>query len=604
MAPTVDDDRGRQDGPIPPAAADAPFRDRQLPVERRVEDLLARLSVEDKAGLMFHTMAGPGGVPGAAGPGGPGSVEHMITAQRINHFNVFGAAPPAREFVAWHNHVQRLAAGVGVGIPITFSSDPRHAFTHNPGTAVDGGSFSRWPESLGLAAIGDTDLVRTFADIARQEYLAVGIRVALHPQIDLATEPRWSRINGTFGEDAELTSRLVEAYIYGFQTNELGPDSVATMVKHFPGGGPQRDGEDPHFDYGREQIYPTGRFDYHLQPFRAAIAAGCSQMMPYYGMPVGTDYEEVGFGFNRGVITDLLRTELGFDGIVCTDWGLLTDAEIMGQPMPARAWGVESLSRPERVLKALDAGVDQFGGENCPEVIVELVRSGMVDQTRLDTSVRRLLAEKFRLGLFDAPYLDPDHAERTVGRADFRAAGEAAQRAAMTLLSNGSDDHPVLPLQPGIRLYIEGVDQAAAAEFATVVDDPADADMALLRIGSPYEPRSGGFESFFHAGSLAFDEIETERLLAVCRAVPTVINIYLERPAVIGELISQAAAVIADFGAADRAALEVVFGESAPQGRLPFDLPSSMVAVITSDSDAPFDTADPVRRFGDGLSYR
>lgn len=584
------------------AQDDAPFRDRQLPIDRRVEDLLSRMTLADKAGLMFHTMAGPAGAPGGA------SLEVMVGEQRINHFNVFGAAPPAREFVAWHNAAQRLAAGVGLGIPITFSSDPRHAFTHNPGTAVDGGSFSQWPESLGLAAIGDSELVRRFADIARQEYCAVGIRVALHPQIDLATEPRWARINGTFGEDAELTSRLVAAYIDGFQTAELGPKSVATMVKHFPGGGPQLDGEDPHFDYGREQIYPAGRFDYHLQPFRAAIAAGVSQLMPYYGMPIGTDLEEVGFGFNRGVITDLLRGELGFDGIVCTDWGLITDAEIMGQPMPARAWGVEELSRPDRVLKALDAGVDQFGGEACPELVIELVRSGRLGEDRLDVSVRRLLTEKFRLGLFDAPYLDPDRAAAVVGCADFRAAGAAAQRAAMTLLSNGPDDHPVLPLSPGntpagIKLYVEGVDPSVAAEFATLVDNPADADIALLRIGSPYEPRSGGFEAFFHAGSLAFDDDEIDRLLDLCRTVPTVINIYLERPAVITELIAEAAAVIADFGADDRAALDVIFGNAVPRGRLPFDLPSSMVAVITSSSDAPFDTVDPVRRFGDGLSY-
>ena len=179
--------------------------------------------------------------------------------------------------------------------------------------------------------------MRRYADIARQEYLAAGIRVALHPQIDLATEPRWARIGMTFGEDADLTSTLVTAYIRGFQGERLGSSSVATMTKHFPGGGPQKDGEDPHFAYGREQVYPGGRIDYHLQPFRAAIAAGTSQMMPYYGMPVGTDWEEVGFAFNHDVITDLLRGELGFDGIVCTDWGLVADSVILGQPMPARA---------------------------------------------------------------------------------------------------------------------------------------------------------------------------------------------------------------------------------------------------------------------------
>ena len=164
--------------------------------------------------------------------------------------------------------------------------------------------------------------MREFGDIARQEYRAVGIHVALHPMADLATEPRWARIMHTFGEDAELAARLVAAYIRGFQGDELGPASVACMTKHFPGGGPQQDGEDPHFPYGKDQVYPGGMFEYHLQTFEAAFDAGTAQIMPYYGRPVGTELEEVGFGFNRDVITGLLRERYGFDGVVCTDWGL------------------------------------------------------------------------------------------------------------------------------------------------------------------------------------------------------------------------------------------------------------------------------------------
>ena len=196
------------------------------------------------------------------------------------------------------------------------------------------------------------------------------------------------------------------AYLSGMQLETLGRESVACMTKHFPGGGPQLDGEDPHFPYGREQVYPGGNSEYHLIPFAAAIEAGTAQVMPYYGMPVGTDHEEVGFGFNHGVITGLLRDRYGFDGVVCSDWGLLTDAVIDGVVWPARAWGVEHLSTAERALKALAAGVDQFGGEACPEVVVDLVRSGRIDEERIDASVRRLLRDKFRLGLFDDPYVD------------------------------------------------------------------------------------------------------------------------------------------------------------------------------------------------------
>ena len=398
---------------------------------------------------MFHDiiMIGPGGqLISSDNPFGRPATEVAIRDMRLNHFNLAGQVDDVRELVAWHNRVQELALATGPGIPVTLSTDPRHAFSNNPGTEALAGAFSQWPQSLGFAALGDAALMERYADIARQEYLAAGIRVGLHPQIDLATEPRWARIGMTFGEDADLTSRLVTAYIRGFQGAELGSASVATMTKHFPGGGPQQDGEDPHFAYGREQVYPGGQIEYHLKPFRAAIAAGTSQIMPYYGMPVGTDWEEVGFAFSHGVITDLLRDELGYDGIVCTDWGLISDSVIMGQPMPARAWGVEHLSELDRAQKIIDAGCDQFGGESRPELVVELVRSGRVTEERIDQSVRRLLREKFVLGLFDQPFLDVDRAVATIGRADFVAEGEAAQRAAVVWLTAADSGPATLPL--------------------------------------------------------------------------------------------------------------------------------------------------------------
>lgn len=577
-----------------------PYQDASLSMEQRVEDLLARMDVADKAGMLFHTMVSFGD-PAVGNPvfGLPSAVA-MVRNRRMNHFNLLGAAPDGREFAAWHNAVQRIALESPLGIPITFSTDPRHTFSDNPFTSILSGPFSQWPETLGFAAIGSPERLERFADIARQEYLAVGLRVALHPQIDLATEPRWSRISGTFGEDADLTSRLVVGYIRGFQGESLGPESVATMVKHFPGGGPQKDGEDPHFEWGREQVYPGDARDYHLKPFVAAIGAGATQMMPYYGMPVGTDWEEVGFGFNKSVITDLLRDELGFQGIVCTDWGLLTDATVMGTAMPARAWGVEQLSRPERMLKALDAGIDQFGGELCTDVLLDLVAEGSVTEERLDVSVRRLLREKFALGLFDDPFVDEDHAEAVVGRADFVAEGLDAQSDSLTLLTNTG---ATLPLTRGIKVYAEGVNAEALAEYATVVETPEEAEAAILRIKAPYEGGKGGFSDLFHSGSLEFPADELARMKTIAGTVPTVIDIYLDRPAVLGGLETVAAALLADYGASDAAVLRVLFGERSPQGSLPFDLPRSMEAVLASRSDVPFDTADPVFRFGHGLRY-
>lgn len=585
------------DLPVDPA-----FRDPSLPIDDRVENLLGQMTLEEKAGLFFQTMItiGEGGEVAGENPlfGIPDTTE-MVRDGHLNHFNVFGAASSAAEMAEWHNRLQEVAASTRLGIPVTLSTDPRHSFSDNPGAAIMAGPFSQWPETLGLAAIGDEALVERFADIARQEYTAVGIRVALHPQIDLATEPRWARQVATFGEDPDLTSRLGAAYIRGFQGPELGPDSVATMTKHFPGGGPQKDGEDPHFPYGREQVYPGDAFETHLKPFEAAFEAGTSQIMPYYGMPVGTEYEEVGFGFNKSVITGLLRERFGFDGIVCTDWGLISDGEIGGQPFPARAWGVEHLSPRERMKKIVEAGADQFGGEHIPELLIDLVRSGEIDEERLDVSARRLLREKFRLGLFDAPTVDPARAASVVGNAEFVAAGEAAQRASVTLLANDG----TLPFARGTKVYVSGFDPETVAGYATVVATPGEADVALVRLHAPYEQRATMFENFFHAGSLDFTQETVEEVLAIARAVPTVLQVFLDRPAILTPFVGEVAAIAADFGADQAALLDVLFGQASPQGRLPMDLPSSMEAVRANRPDVPFDTEAPLFRFGHGLAY-
>jgi len=586
-----------------------PYEDPARPVSERVGDLLGRMNLEEKAGLLFHNMIVPG-PDGSVTDAPHGFIEQppataYVTDRLMSHFNLVGVMDP-RGMAEWHNRLQELAADTRLGIPITFSTDPRHAFTNSP-AAFSAGPFSQWPEPIGLAAIGDEGLVEEFADTVRREYLAVGLRVALHPQADLATEPRWARISSTFGEDAQLASRLVAAYVRGLRGGErLGPASVAAMVKHFPGGGPQLDGEDPHFAHGREQVYPGNHFEYHLAPFEAALAAGVTQVMPYYGMPVGTEYEEVGFGFNAGVITGLLRERYGFDGIVCTDWGLVTDQEVLGTPFPARAWGAEHLSREERVLKIFDAGVDQLGGEACPGVVVDLVRSGRLDEGRLDVSVRRVLAEKFTLGLFDDPFVDPDEAERVVGNAEDRARGLRAQRASLTLLKNdrGPGGGAVLPLAEGTRIFCLGLDPAEASRYGAVVEDPADAECAVVRLRAPYERRRSGLERFFHAGSLDFPDEELRDLVQLMGTVPTIVEVHLERPIVLTEIAARAPALVAGYGASDGAVLDVVFGRAAPEGALPFDLPSSMDEVRAQRPDVPFDMANPLYRFGFGLRYR
>ena len=579
-----------------------PYEDPRLPLEERVEDLLARMTLEEKAGLMFHPPIGigPGGeLDDQSMLGGPGATA-LVVDGHLNHFNLY-FTPDARTTAEWHNRLQRLAEGTRLGIPVTIASDPRHSFDENPATSWASGSFSQWPEPIGLAATRDEELVRRFGEIARQEYRAVGIHVALHPMADVATEPRWARIVGTFGEDFELVGRLAAAYISGFQGDELGPESVACMTKHFPGGGPQADGEDPHFPYGKDQVYPGGRFEDHLRPFESAFAAGTAQIMPYYGRPIGTELEPVGFGFNREVVTEMLRGRFGFDGVVCTDWGLLTD-----RPMPdgsvweAKAWGVEELDTAERLVRIVEAGCDQFGGENLPGLLVELVQAGRISESRIDESARRILRDKFRLGLFEDPYVDPEAAAALCGCAEFRAAGAEAQRRAMVLIANDG----VLPLAPGARLYVDGLSAEAAAAYGEVVEQPGDADVAIVFRNAPFEPRLDTFiESVFHAGSLEFPADERERLLELAGTVPTILVVHLERPAVLAGLAEACAAVVGSFGASPDAILDLVFGRFSPSGKLPFELPSSMEAAARQLPDVSCDSEQPLYPLGHGLTY-
>jgi len=584
-----------------------PYEDPRRPVEERLADLLSQMTLDEKAGMMFHSMIGMsmnGTLVEKPGRSSPVRTSDVIAVRLLNHFNILEAGAP-RKVVEWHNRLQKMAERTRLGIPVTISTDPRHAFSSNVGANFAAGYFSQWPEPTGLAATRDEKLVQEFGDIARQEYVAVGIRVALHPMADLSTEPRWARVNGTFGEDADLAAKMVKAYIRGFQGKKLGKQSVACMTKHFPGGGPQKDGEDPHFDYGKEQVYPGDNFDYHLKPFEAAFEAGTSQIMPYYGMPVGTKYEEKGFGFNKSIITGLLREKYGFDGIVCTDWMLLTGLTIMGREIIyAKSWGVEDLTPSERARIALEAGVDQFGGEMCPEIIVELVRSGQVPEVRIDQAVRRLLREKFVLGLFDNSYLDPDLAENTVGKAEFKAAGELAQRKSIVLLKNGpAGEKPVLPLQGRPKIYVENVNPEVARQYGEVVADIAQADFAILRLSTPYEKRKGFLEAYFHAGDLDFKGEEKERVLDILARVPAIVDIYLDRPAVIPEIAEKSAALLGNFGANDAALFDILFGKFKPVGKLPFELPSSMEAVRKQKEDLPYDSEAPLYPFGHGLTY-
>ncbi len=270
----------------------------------------------------------------------------------------------------WNNNAQAFAEGLDFGIPVNTSSDPRHGTdSYAEFNAGAGGAISMWPGTLGIAASFDPTLMQHFGEIASKEYRALGIATALSPQIDLATEPRWSRFDGTMGEDPDLATDLARAYVDGFQSTnggDWGFESVNAMVKHWPGGGPEEGGRDGHFGYGAYAVYPGKNIKDHIQPFTqgAFKLEGATKMasavMPYYTISTG-EGEAVGNGFNKYLITDVLRGEYGYDGVLCTDWGITRDVSAMDK-FEGKSWGVETMSVAERHYKAIEAGMDQFGG--------------------------------------------------------------------------------------------------------------------------------------------------------------------------------------------------------------------------------------------------
>ncbi|MEO8562095.1 MAG: glycoside hydrolase family 3 N-terminal domain-containing protein [bacterium] len=607
-----------------------PYEDWRLTPAARARDLVARMTLEEKAGAMMHGTARTGGPMGTAGVGtayDTAANRALIVAVNVNSMITRLGGDPA-SLATQNDALQEIAEHTRLGVPVTISTDPRHHFQYVLGASVTAGQFSQWPEALGLAAIGDAGVMRRFGDIARQEYRAVGIQMALSPQADLSTEPRWARINGTFGEDAALAGRMVRAYVEGFQHGANGADSagVLTIVKHWVGYGAAKQGLDSHNSYGNKASFSGPNLEYHVRPFLGAFAANVAGVMPTYSILEGATWkgkpiEQVGAGFNKQLLTDMLRGEYGFRGIILTDWAVTNDCNekcIKGAPAGERPsfadvgmpWGVEAMPKRERFVKAVRAGVDQFGGTEDATMLVDAVKAGELTEARLDESVRRVMALKIGLGLFENPYVDANEAARRVGTEAMRTAGLDAQRKSLVLLEN---EGRVLPLKATgrsgvLRVYVAGVDLAAVRRAGwTVAADPAQADVAVMRLVAPYETLHPAyvFGAMQHEGSLAFREGDKafDEFRRVSALVPTIVTVYLDRPAILTPLKGKARAIVANFGVSDDALLDVLAGRAKPMGKLPFDLPASEDAVEAQKSDMAHDVAHPLYSFGFGLSY-
>lgn len=612
------------------------YEDWRLPMQDRIDNLVSQMTLEEKIGLMFHpniavpadgkvtydsraelsqeAYAGPIG-PGGNGGGAMGQGQMRIGAdvktyiEERNFRNILnnGIAEPTL-FAKWSNTMQEYAEASRLGIPIMFSTDPRHGATL--GAHVSGKQyFSQWPSKegqIGITAARNPELVKKFGEAVAEEYRAVGLHMILGPQIDVITEPRWGRNMGCFSEDADLTIEMMEAFMDGAQGENVGPNKILVHLKHWPGANPHEGGK------GNFTVYPGNNVDYHLKPFKAGIAKGALAVMGYYS---GTYVDTLNVNYSPYWSTKVLYDQLGFKGAICTDWGVVGRTG----PLNPRLAGKTTLK--DNMEMVINAGVDQMGSETETQLVVELVKEGRVTEERVNQAAKRILQWHFILGLFENPYVDEANAAKVCQREDLQANAYEAQLESNILLVNEDN---TLPAKEGIKLYVEGIDKEAAAKYATLVDNPAQADMILVRTGVT-EERGGGFAAM--AAMTPAQRAAFEKQRAIEAAKPVNIEIPASiwnnikklsatgKPVVVAFNPSGTSIVLPQdlkqtvkgcfltFDALDNAFLDVVFGKFNPVGKLPFEIPATMKDVEAQLEDVPFDAPNKAFEFGFGLSY-
>ena len=653
------------------------YEDWRRPARERACDLAAQLSIEEIAGLMLYS--GHQAVPR---PDITERQKKFLEEDNLRAVLVTTVGSP--EIAArWNNNVQAFVEALGHGIPANNSSDPRNETSataeYNEGS---GGQISQWPTPLGLAATFDPALVKHFGQVASSEYRALGIATALSPQIDLATEPRWNRFTGTFGEDPELDIAMARAYVDGFQTTEgadggWGKESVNAMVKHWPSGGPEEGGRDAHFNYGKYAVYPGGNFATHMRPFTEGAfrledgTESATAVMPYYTISYGVDPsgKNAGNSYNKYIISDLLRGENGFDGVVCTDWGI-TGNNAAIESFDGKCWGMEELTVARRHYEVIKAGADQFGGNNDKGPVLEAYRMWVEEfgeesaRARFEQSAVRLLMNSFRTGLFENPYTDPAFATAVVGNPAFMQAGAEAQLRSVVMLKNhgnvlqGLGKKVYVPkrfypqsfgmfgLAPGPAAHWDyPIDRGLVEQRGLQwVDDPAEADFALVMIQEPaggsgydvndrkkggngYVPISLQYRpykaDYARAVSLAggdpkepftnrsykgkrvttANEADLDLVIDTKKKMgnkPVVVCVAATRP-LVPEFEPWTDVILLSFGVQNTALLSLVSGQAEPSALLPMQLPADMRTVEEQAEDVPRDMRPYVD--ADGNTY-
>jgi beta-glucosidase len=262
--------------------------------------------------------------------------------------------------------------------------------------------------------------------------MAMGFRWQLGPMADVATEPRWSRVQNTFGENAHHVAKHVKAEIEGFQGGRGNGglrNGIAATMKHFPGAGPDEDGKDSHSAPGKFNVFPGGMFEYHQIPFKAAIEAGAAAVMPCYSIfkVPAWDPEQVGSAHSEALITDYLKNQLGFDGMITGDWGAAGGS----------GWGLEMFTAAEKAASYVKAGSHQLGSDSHRN-IQDAYDQKLLTDADIDGAAAKILEMSFKLGIFENPYVDPAAADTIVKSEETMLAGFNAQKRALVLLRNAT----------------------------------------------------------------------------------------------------------------------------------------------------------------------
>ena len=387
-----------------------------------------------------------------------------------------GGSADARTKVNWNNLVQEYIEGLDsvVCIPAVWIDDPRS------------GDVSSWPSNLGLAATFDPEVGAQYGRMMSEEWRAMGISMQVATQMDLATEPRWRRIPGTFGEDPALSMDLARAVINGWQStydeegNDLGwgKHSVNNQMKHFPGDGAAEGGRESHTRDGAYNVFPGGQFFTHVLPFTACMdlpgkTKTITAAMTNYsvgieadGSPVGG--QRLGTSYSSYKINHLLREKYSWDGYILTDFGILT----------SKNYGVEDLTMAEKMLATLEAGCDAFGGEGgngqeSVDLAMEAYKLGIdkLGEAAMNEIMRksteRILRTHFNIGIVDNPYLHLEVAESIPDNPDHQAAGHQAHLKSIVMLKNSDNMiHRASTENSKPRVYIPRVYVAATGGWS------------------------------------------------------------------------------------------------------------------------------------------